>query len=455
MVSFLFPLAALDVQVPNVFQPAWDRLIAAHPVPPGITSGAIVVREAAPDTSLPGFKTVGTTILVPVAMFWETPRAVTRAIAESGRVRLLPIDVVTLPEIALPVDGLYPGDPGYPLARELAVGIMADDPALVGWFESLPLADTSARPRLLWIGAVGDVMPARGVDETLLAPGGDRRVFGDTLPILNGMDLLVGNLEAAAAETGARTRKTYTFRFDPRALESLAAAGFSYLSLANNHTFDYGRDGFIDTLENLADAGISTSGAGRTELDASRPAVLKAAGMEVRLLSFGAYPVDRTGFDGRITARASGLSPGVLWLDDAGLAAAARGFSPLAFNIALVHGGVEWSSTPTSEQKRLYRELVRAGADLVIGSHPHVLQGLEAVDGCLIAYSLGNFLFPGMEGTPGGESSAILEVGIWGRKIVSVRVVPARLHGGTVRLDTQQGTLEAIRSLSRALNTVR
>jgi hypothetical protein len=455
IVSFGFPLAALDVQVPDFVQPAWDRLVVAHPVPPGITSGTILVREAAPDTALPGFKTVGMTIQVPVAKIWEAPPTVTRAIAESGGVRLLPIESVGLPEIALPVDGLYPGDPGYPLVQELAVGITGDDPALVGWFASLPVSDTATLPRLLWIGAVGDVMPARGVDETLVAPGGDQRVFGDTLPILNGVDLLVGNLEAAAAGNGVRTRKTYTFRFDPRALERLAAAGFSYFSLANNHTFDYGSDGFIGTLEELAGAGIATSGAGRTELDASQPAVLKAAGMEVRLLSFGAYPVDRTGFDGRVTARAAGQRPGILWLDDSGLAAAARGFSPLAFNIALVHGGVEWSTTPTSEQKRLYRDLVNAGADLVIGSHPHVLQGLEAVDGCLIAYSLGNFLFPGMEGTPGGESSAILEVGIWGRKIVSVRIVPARLHDGTVRLDPQRGTLEAIRSLSRALNTLR
>jgi poly-gamma-glutamate capsule biosynthesis protein CapA/YwtB (metallophosphatase superfamily) len=270
---------------------------------------------------------------------------------------------------------------------------------------------------------------------------------------MGGLDLLVGNLEAAATGSGVKARKTYTFRFDPRALKVLAAAGFSYLSVANNHTFDYGRDGFNDTLENIAGAGIATSGAGRTDVDASRPAVLKAAGMEVRLLSFGAYPVDRTGFDGRATARATGDRPGTLWLDNEGLAAAARGFSPLAFNIALVHGGVEWSNKPTAEQRQAYRDLIHAGADLVIGSHPHVLQGLEAVDGGLIAYSLGNFLFPGMEGTPGGESSAILEVGTWNRKIVTVRVVPVRLHGATVRLDSQPGTPGTVRSLSLSLSS--
>lgn len=450
-----FPLAALEVQVPEIIQQAWERLVSAHPVPPGIESGSIVVQDTGQNSALSRFKVVETTIMVPVARFWDVPTAVTRALAESGRARLLPIESVVLPDIALPVDGLYPGDPGYPLVRDLAVGIKGDDPALVRWFESLPLSKLEALHRMQWIGAVGDIMPGRGVDEALLAPGGNQRVFGDTLPVLGGLDLLVGNLEAAATGAGVKTRKTYSFRFDPRALDSLASAGFKYLALANNHTFDYGRDGFIETLESLAAAGISTSGAGRTDREASQPAVLKVAGGEVRLLSFGAYPVDRAGFDGRITARATRDRPGTLWLDDEGLAAASRGFSPLAFNIALVHGGVEWSAAPTAEQRQSYRDLIHAGANLVIGSHPHVFQGLEAVDGGLIAYSLGNFLFPGMEGTPGGESSAILEVGIWRGKIVSVRVVPVRLHGGTVRLDPLQNTLAAIRSLSLTLNTPR
>ena len=104
--------------------------------------------------------------------------------------------------------------------------------------------------------------------------------------------------------------------------------------------------------------------------------------------------------------------PGTLWLDEAGLEVAARGFSGGAFNIAMVHGGEEWNARPFPEQKRLYRELIRAGADVVIGSHPHVLQGMEAFHGGLIVYSLGNFLFPGMEGTGGGQDSAILKIGV-------------------------------------------
>jgi poly-gamma-glutamate synthesis protein (capsule biosynthesis protein) len=402
---------------------------------------------------LPGFRLMEDSILVPVVRLWDAAPTLTRAQAESGSVRLLPLESVALPDIALPVEGLYPGDPGYPLAWHVAVGIQGDDPALRQWFETLPdPAPRDPPERIRWIGAVGDVMPARGVDSSLLAPEGGQAVFGDTLPILRSLDLLVGNLEAAATTGGVRAVKTYTFRFNPLAMGSLSAAGFSYLSAANNHTFDYGKDGFLDTLSSLGQAGIATSGAGRTFDEASRPAVVRIGNREIRLLSFAAYPVDRTGFDGRSMARATADRPGALWLDDEGIDAAARGFSRDSFNVALVHGGIEWSSAPTDEQRRSYRALVRAGADLVVGSHPHVLQGLEAVDGKLIAYSLGNFLFPGMEGTPGGERSVIIEVGIYAGRIVSLRFIPVRLHGGTVRLDLQKDSLQLLRSQTRRLN---
>jgi len=449
LVSFALGGTPILLDVPAGLKPAWERLISRHPFPPGLSRGTVILREGSP----PGFRTVESATLVPVIRMWETPVTLTRAQAESGAARLLPLDSVQLPDVALPVDGLFPGDPGYPLVRQISLGIQGDEAALRSWFEDLP--DLPARDpasRIRWIGAVGDIMPARGVDAALLAPGGLQRVFGDTLPFLQGLDLLVGNLEAAATTGGARATKTYTFRFDPRALVSLAAAGFSYLSAANNHTFDFGRQGFLDTLEGLSRAGIATSGAGSSEQEATRPSVLKAGETEVRLLSFAAYPADRSGFDGRVTARAGADRPGELWLDDEGVATAKRAFSPSAFNVALVHGGVEWSAGPTVDQERRYRELVGAGADLVIGSHPHVLQGTETRDGRLIAYSLGNFLFPGMDGTPGGERSLILAVGIFGRRIVSLRFVPVRLGGGTVRLDRQPGALQEFFSRSFRLN---
>jgi poly-gamma-glutamate synthesis protein (capsule biosynthesis protein) len=398
-----------------------------------------------------GFRIVENIILSPVSRIGDPAEDVRLDAVQAGVAHVAPLESVTLPDIALPVEGLFPDQPGYPLHGEVAVGLRSDDQDLRAWFDSLPPAAPAADNGIFWIGAVGDIMPARGADDALLSPDGVQRVFGDTLPALRSCTLLLGNLESTAASGGARTSKTYTFRFAPAALGALRKAGFSYLSLANNHTFDFGARGFLDTLANLSQWGIGTSGAGGNVLEASRPFIAHLGAVEVRILSFAAYPVDRTGFDGRKAARAAPDRPGTLWLDEEGLAIAARAFSPASFNIALVHGGEEWSALPTAEQRRLYTELVRAGSDLVVGSHPHVLQGMQVFQGGLIAYSLGNFLFPGMDGTDGGEDSVILKLGLYQGKIRYVVSRPVRLQGASVRLARADATRLKLLTLTREL----
>jgi hypothetical protein len=425
--------AGLELDIPEALAPSWQRLLAEHPLPPGLEivdrggSGRVSMerlRQGAAAT--PGtLRIVERTFLAPVGLLGQPERS-------TGEV--LPIEAITLPSVALPVDGLFPGQPGYPLVEQTALGIEGSDPALQAWFESIPEAPSPEEAgAVLWIGAVGDIMPARGVDELIQGLRGLEQVFGDTLPLLESCDILLGNLEGAATRRGVKAAKTYTFRFDPGALGMLAQAGFTHLSLANNHSFDFGETGFLDTLEALEANGISAPGAGRNAAEAKTACETAVGGTTARVLSFGAYPVDRMGFDGRRTARATAARPGILWLDDESLAEAARQFGPDTFDVAMVHGGEEWTSAPTPGQQRLYRRLIEAGADLVIGSHPHVLQGIEAAGGGLIAWSLGNFLFPGMEGTKGGEDSAILRLGVYRGAIRYVQWYPARLKGGTVR----------------------
>jgi poly-gamma-glutamate synthesis protein (capsule biosynthesis protein) len=447
---------ALAVDIPAPLAPAWERLVAAHPLPPG-TSLLPAAAEGAPagrlivrlDAREPGL-VIDRVALSPVTVLSDPRTNARLADVKSGAFRVLPFESVRLPDRALPVDGRFPDAPEYPLWGDVSVSFETGDVALRRWFSSLPKGPVGPRRvSVLWIGAVGDVMPARGVDAALTAGGGLESVFGDTLPVLRSNTILVGNLEAAATVGGSRFRKTYTFRFAPSALGALERAGFSYFSLANNHTFDFGRQGFLDTLAALSARGIATSGAGSDAARAALPSVIWSGETEVRLLSFGAYPVDNSGFDGRRIARAGAATPGILWLDDEGLAAARRAFIPGSFSIAMVHGGREWRSTPTAEQQRLYRALIDAGADLVIGSHPHVLQGMEARGGGLIAYSLGNFLFPGMDGTPGGQDSVILRVGVSGGGIRCVQPVAVRLRGGTVRRAATDAALRSLAGLSR------
>ncbi|MCX7040374.1 MAG: CapA family protein [Spirochaetes bacterium] len=433
------PLAAgpgdqgLELAIPETLAPSWQRILADHPLPDGLEivdqagggrlSMKLVRGGAAPGSGT--WKMVERTFFAPVGRLGE---------ADRGMGATLPLEQIRLPLVALPVDGLFPDQPGYPLVEEVALGIESSDPSVIAWYESIAEAPPLGQARaILWIGAVGDIMPARGVDALLQRPDGLERVFGDTLPLLASCGILLGNLEGAATRRGEKAAKTYTFRFDPAALAKLAEAGFTHLSLANNHSFDFGEAGFLDTLEALERVGIAAPGAGRNLAEARSATEIAAAGMTVRVLSFGAYPVDRMGFDGRRTATATAARPGILWLDEESLAAAALQLGPDSFDIAMVHGGEEWSSEPTAGQKRLYRRLIDAGADLVVGSHPHVLQGTEAAGGGLIAYSLGNFLFPGMEGTKGGEDSAILRVGVYRGAIRYVQAYPVWLSGTTVR----------------------
>ena len=449
--------SAVFIQATDDLWPQWRRLVEAFPLPAATEEVRLPPGFDPPGDSIsvslggPG-KIVGLMPLVPVARLGDERSAATRADVARGGVRTLPLCAVSLPDVALPLDGSLPDEPGYPMRVNVCLELKSSDGRLRQWYSRLPPPPPGAATQIAWIEAVGDIMPARGVDRALIARGGLERVFGDTLALLRGSGFLLGNLESSAASSGTAQDKSYTFRFLPDAVGALKQAGFSYLSLANNHTFDFGLPGFLQTLAALSTWKIMTSGAGANREEAGRPAVVKVGAQEVRVLSFGAFPVDRTGFNGRVVERAQDSRPGILWLDRQGLAAAGRAFSgDGAFNIAFVHGGTEWSATPTSEQRRLYRQLVRQGADLVIGAHPHVLEGMEAFDGRLIAYSLGNFIFPGMQGTPGGQDSVILRLGVYNGKVRYVQAFPVHLNGGTVRRAADERAWRELMSLSRAL----
>ena len=314
----------LSVEVPDELWPQWLRLVAASPLPAGIE----VIRFL-PGTAPPGDhatlaygqegRIVAYVPLVPVAKLWDEREMATRSDVTEGEVPLIPLSAVSLPDVALPLDGLLPDESGYPLYQKIALRLHSRDRRLQEWLERLGEPSdlgASVKTALAWIEAVGDVMPGRGVDEALLSAGGVDQVFGDTLPILRGAQLLLGNLESSTASHGTAENKSYTFRFRPAALEKLKDAGFSYLSLANNHSYDFGQEGFLETLSSLFRCGIRTSGAGSDIQEASRPTVVWAGTQKVRILSFGAFPVDKTGFEGRVRERAESSRPGILWLDD-------------------------------------------------------------------------------------------------------------------------------------------
>ncbi|MEE8337130.1 MAG: CapA family protein [Dehalococcoidia bacterium] len=279
-------------------------------------------------------------------------------------------------------DALPPTPPPAPASTATATPATASQPA-----PSLT-ATEAARPSpapapTITIAAVGDLMFARDVT-TLMQQHGAAYPFERVLPLFAGADLLIGNLEGTFTDRGEALDKYYTFRTPPALAETLRLAGFDAVSLANNHSYDFGLTGLKDTLDALAAAGVTSFGAGLNRERAYLPAVLGVDGITVALLGFD--DIGETRFaegDGAGVARASltnepEIALAATWAD---------------YVIVSLHAGTEYSPEPTSWQRALARNAIDAGADVVIGHHPHVLQPWERYNGGLIIYSLGNFVF--------------------------------------------------------------
>ncbi len=234
------------------------------------------------------------------------------------------------------------------------------------------------------IAAVGDLMLARDVT-TLMQQHGPGYPFERVRDLFDGADLLIGNMEGTFTDRGEPLDKIYTFRTPPDLARGLAEAGFDAVNLANNHAYDFGRLGLADTLDALDRAGVRSFGAGLTEAEARAPLLLRANGLTVALLGFDTIPEVRF---------AEGETPGVALATPEAVTAGVEAAAARAdFVVVSLHFGAEYTREPTERQRELARAAIDAGASLVIGHHPHVLQPWERYGGGVVFYSLGNFVF--------------------------------------------------------------
>lgn len=268
----------------------------------------------------------------------------------------------------------------------------------------VPTATPTPEPRVTLV-AVGDLMLARSLGRALEVDPADTP-FAAVRDLLRGADITVGNLECAIGTAGEPAPKAFTFRAPPAAASSLADAGFDVLSLANNHILDYGVPALDETLAHLDAVGIVYAGAGRDAAAARRPAVVEVGGLRLAFLSYVHVPVEQGGFVTESWA-ATDATPGVAWaspeLVDEDVRTALPGVDHV---VVLLHSGYEGVEQPNEIQRAVARTAVDAGASLVIGHHPHVLQRTERYGTGLIVYSLGNFVFDGFRDA--GAESAIL-----------------------------------------------
>lgn len=224
---------------------------------------------------------------------------------------------------------------------------------------------------------VGDIMLNRGVEYMVKKKGeGDFRwPFLKIAEYLSEADLLFGNLEGPISDKGTRVDNIYSFRAEPKSIEGLKYADFDILSLANNHAFDYGREALEDTFLRLREAGIDYLGFGSP--------VIK----EIRETKIAFLAYTNLG------------SPfwGINWADWNNPEEIKKDIeetkNKAAVLIVSLHAGKEYSLEPNQFQIDFSKAAIEAGADLVIGHHPHVIQRSEKYKNGYIFYSLGNFVF--------------------------------------------------------------
>lgn len=254
-------------------------------------------------------------------------------------------------------------------------------------FGHLPGAGESGNVSLLFCG---DIYLSDHVLNAYDRAGGISGVLDETLRSeIGAADIFMANEEFPFSERGnAAQDKQFTFRLPPSRLPVLQEIGPDIVTLANNHVLDFGTEALLDTCSLLDGAGIRRVGAGANLDEAKKLEVMEVKGKKIGFLAASrVIPV---------SSWAAGKShPGVLTTYDPAvlLAEIKAAEGECDYLVVYVHWGIEKNTQPEEYQRTLARQYIDAGADLVVGSHPHVLQGIEYYKGKPILYSLGNFVF--------------------------------------------------------------
>jgi poly-gamma-glutamate capsule biosynthesis protein CapA/YwtB (metallophosphatase superfamily) len=263
----------------------------------------------------------------------------------------------------------------------------------------VPTPSPTPAPLLLVTG--GDVLPACFLDPYLKQKG-HAYPYQKIAPYFQDADIGLVNLECPLSLRGQRYRKKkFTFRAHPDAVQGLKQAGITAVSLGNNHIMDYGADALYDTLETLEQAEIAFAGGGKNLTAARAPARLSFSNNRtVALLSYTmTYPA--AFWAGR---KKPGTAFARLPMLEADITSATAWAN---WVIVSFHWGGELKHYPKSYQKQFGRAAIDYGADVVVGTHPHVLQGFEWYKKRLILYSLGNLAFGGGRSRRATESALV------------------------------------------------
>ena len=297
---------------------------------------------------------------------------------------------------------------------------------------------TTPTPATSTIIFVGDMMFDRYVAKKINEAQDPLLPFAKIKDFLDTADFLVGNLEGPISARGKNQGSAYSFRFEPvGTINALKYAGFDLVNLANNHIYDYGLTAAKDTIDYLADSGISYVGFGKNSTEANSPVIKKVGDANIAFLGYTEF----YGSSARAGENTAGLST---WERQKIISEIkkARANPNIDLVVVNLHWGVEYKTSSSAFQKEMAHQLVDAGADLIVGHHPHVVQEVEKYsrtcertnhaneESCgevWAAYSLGNFIFD-QNFSADTKKGLALKVDLVGKKIDSVQGLWVRFN---------------------------
>ena len=264
----------------------------------------------------------------------------------------------------------------------------------------------------------GDIIFGKGVSQIARARGLGY-FFEPIAPLLREADWTVLNMEGCISTRGAPLPKEYTFRAPPELAAHLRLAGVSMVSLGNNHSMDYGANALLDTVDYLWGAGVWWAGAGANRTAAAQAVYVDFGELRIAFVCFTA--VVPRGFP------AGERAPGVATLD-AVLPVLREARANADALVVIPHWGDEGTTRPNAKQRRIARQLADAGATLIVGHHPHVVQGYARVGKAHVFYSVGNFIH-----TPRSKrarQAVLLQATLDKSGVREVNPIPLWLEGG-------------------------
>lgn len=240
----------------------------------------------------------------------------------------------------------------------------------------------------LTVVLTGDILLDRGVRQVINRHGVDHLFSNGIDSVFREAQIVVGNLECPATKIEAPVFKQFIFRAEPEWLDTLRLHGFTHLNLANNHSIDQGREGLIDTKQNIEKAGMTPIGAGQNMTEASQPVLLASEPRNVWLIPSLRLALENYAYlpDKPCVSQEpmDSLLERVFRLRQA---------DSTAVIIVSIHWGGEHTLQPVSRQRHEAHQLIHAGADILVCHHTHTLQTIEDFQSHSIYYSIGNFIF--------------------------------------------------------------